>query len=213
MSFQTLEAVATGTAVVRVNLLPPEIEDARRAKRLRVGLGGALLVVLAAAAGGYALTVGHVSDAQAALEAEQARTADLQAQQLPYAEVPVVQNELQEVSAVKTTVSAGDVAWYRYVDQVAAGAPADLSFTSLVFGLTGTDAATADPLSVAGIGTLTVNGQTKSQGQVASWLEGLAAVNGLADPRLSSSVLDPATGVVTFTSGATVTADALNDQQ
>ena len=58
-----------------------------------------------------------------------------------------------------------------------------------------------------------MNGQTKSQGQVASWLESLATVDGLSDPRLSSSVLDPASGVITFTTGATVTSDALNTQQ
>ena len=215
MSFQTLEAVATRTAVVRVNLLPPEIEDARRAKRLRAGLGGALLLVVAASAAGYALTLGHVSDAQAGLEAEQSRTAALQAAQQPYAEVPVVQKQLQQLSAVRDSVSANDVSWYRYIDQVSAGAPADLSLTSLVFGLTSTaDSSTAaDPLAVAGIGTLTVNGQTKSQGQVASWLESLATVDGLSDPRLSSSVLDPASGVITFTTGATVTSDALNTQQ
>ena len=217
MSFQTLEAVATRQSVVRVNLLPPEIEESRRSKRLRAGLGGALLLVVLGAGAGYAMTLGHVADANAALEAEQARTPGLQAAQAPYAEVPKVYAQLAEVVAVRDAVTANDVAWYRYVDGIAAGAPADTALTSVVFTLSGpsdaTGAPAADPLAVSGVGTLSVNGQTKSQDAVAAWMEGLTTLPGIVDPRLSSSTYDPESGLVSFTTTATVTADALSGRQ
>ncbi|WP_432511092.1 PilN domain-containing protein [Kineococcus sp. SYSU DK001] len=216
MSFQTLEAVATRQRVVRVDLLPPEIAQARRSKRLRAGLAGSLAVVAVAAGAAYAISAGHVADAESALAAEQARTPALQAAQRPYAEVPQVYAQLRQVQQVQDSVTANDVAWYRFVDGIAAGAPADTALTTVSFALA--DAAQAsgaegDPLAVPGIGTLSVSGQTTSQAQVATWMESLTRTAGLVDPRLSNSSYDPQTGLVTFTTSATVTADALSHQQ
>ncbi|ABS04482.1 PilN domain-containing protein [Kineococcus radiotolerans] len=217
MSFQTLEAVATRTAVVRVNLLPPEFEEARRARRLQIGLGACLITVVAAAAGAYGVTAGHVADAQSALEAEQSRTAGLQAAQAPYAEVPKVEAQLRDAQAVAESVAAHDIPWYSYVDQLATNAPAELSLTSLTFAVNDTSAGTSatgtDPLAVTGVGTLSVTGQTKSQDKVAGWLESIGTIGGLANPTLTNSAYDASSGVVTFTSGATVTEAALLTEQ
>ncbi|WP_432498594.1 PilN domain-containing protein [Kineococcus auxinigenes] len=215
MSFQTLEAVASRTAVVRVNLLPGEFAEARKAKQLRLALAGSLVVVLGACAGAYGITAGHVAAADEALAAEQARTPALLAEQEPYAEVPTVLKQVEDAVQVREAVAQGDIPWYSYLDQLAAVAPTELSFTSLNLQLTTTaDAgASADPLQAAGVARIAVVGETKTQGKVADWLDAVAGVPGVADPRLSSSTLDPSTGVVTFNADMTLTADALLGEQ
>jgi Tfp pilus assembly protein PilN len=216
MSFQTLEAVAARTAVVRVNLLPGEIAEERRTRRLRAGLAGSLVVVLGACAGAYVLTIGHVAAADDALVAEQAKTAPLLAAQEPYAEVPAVLKQVETAVALQKTVAQGDVPWYSYLDQLAAVAPAGLSFTSLNVQVSVADAsatASADPLQPAGVATITVVGETTAQNTVADWMEAVAAIPAVQDPRLSSSVLDPASGVVTFNADMTLSADALLGEQ
>ena len=216
MSFQTLEAVASRTAVVRVNLLPGEIAEERRTKRLRAGLAGSLVVVLGACAGAYVLTLGHVAAADDALAAEQAKTAPLLAAQEPYAEVPAVLKQVETAVALQKTVAQGDVPWYSYLDRLAAVAPAGLSFTSLNVQVSVADTsatASADPLQPAGVATITVVGEAKAQNTVADWMDAVAAIPAVQDPRLSSSVLDPVSGVVTFNADMTLSADALLGEQ
>ncbi|NAZ84611.1 PilN domain-containing protein [Kineococcus indalonis] len=215
MSFQTLEAVATRTSVARVNLLPAEVGSARRGRLLQAGLALGLVGVLGVSAAAYAVTAGHVGTATEALEAEQQRTLQLQQAQRRYVEVPRVLAELETARRVQQDVTSGDVPAYELLDQLAAGAPQDLSLTNVSLDTTAATSTAAstgtptDPLAVQGVGTLEVTGQTKTQAQVAAWMDQVAGIAGLADPRLSTSTLDPVQGVVTFNATATVTADAL----
>ncbi|WP_369052260.1 PilN domain-containing protein [Kineococcus terrestris] len=217
MSFQTLEAVATRSRVVRVDLLPPEIGQARRDRRVRLALGGALAAVVGVCAGAYVITLGHVAVANDDLAVEQARTAALQAEQAPYAEVPKILAEVETAVSVQQAVSAGDVPWYSYLDQLAAVSPTELSFTSVTMQVTGTSTdatgAVADPLQQPGVASVTVAGQTTSQTKVADWLDAVAGIPGVADPTLSSSTFDPGTDVVTFDAGLTLTDAALSAQR
>ena len=215
MSFQTLEAVATRTSVARVNLLPTEVGQARQGRFLKGGLALALVGVLGISAAAWSVTAGHVAAATEALEAEQQRTLQLQQAQRPYAEVPRVLAQLETAQRVQRDVTSGDVPAYELLDQLAVGAPEDLSLTNVSLDTTAATStatateATTDPLAVPGVGTLKVTGQTKTQAQVAAWMDQVAGIAGLTDPRLSSSTLDPVQGVVTFNATATVTADAL----
>ena len=224
MSMQTLDALTTRTRVARVNLLPPEIGEARRFKRVQAGLALALVGVVGAAAGAYALTLGHVGTATTALEAEQAKTAALTAEQAQYAEVPQVLAEVQAVQRLSQDVTAYDVAWYSYLDAVATKAPEGVSLSSLSFSVAPVGAVDAtaaaattevapDGLSAPGVGSVNISGQTTSQALVASWMEQLGSIPGCADPVLSSSTLTEDTGVISFTTSATVTDSALLAQQ
>lgn len=176
-------------------------------------------MVAAACAAGAVISGQHVSEAQDRLAADQARTAPLRAAQQPYAEVPVVQAQLASAEKVRDAVNAYDVAWYEYLDRIAVTSPQGLSFTSLALSVN-TEAsqpaaagATVDPLAVTGVGTLTVTGQTKSQGQVAAWLDSVATIPGVATPSLASSALDAANGVITFNATASLTDAILQSKQ
>ncbi|MGH8938093.1 MAG: hypothetical protein ACRDV2_01960, partial [Actinomycetes bacterium] len=47
----------------RVNLLPPEIEEQRRFRRVQAGLGGAVAVAVALVAAGFVMANSEVSSA------------------------------------------------------------------------------------------------------------------------------------------------------
>ncbi|WP_337062734.1 hypothetical protein [Kineococcus sp. G2] len=214
MSFQTLEAVATQQTVVRVDLLPPEIGQQRAFRRLQLALAGGVAVVAGMAGAAAIITLGHVSTAQEALDAEQAKTPALQRTQQQYAEVPQVLGELAQVQSARDTAKAYEVPLYAYLDRIATGAPSDLSLSSLTIAVTagsGSSSGTVDgttPVVADGIGTVNVTGSTKSQDKVAAWMESLEAIDGLDATALSSSQRDEQ-GTVTFTTSSTLTSAAL----
>ncbi|WP_432522469.1 hypothetical protein [Kineococcus sp. SYSU DK006] len=221
MSLQTLDALTTRTSVVRVDLLPREVAAARGSRLLRIGLGAGLAAVAGVACAATLVTAGHVSTAKEALAAEQQRTLQLQQAQRAYADVPVVLGQLEDAKDVQRQVTAGDVPTYLLLDQLAGRAPLDLALTAVDLKVTpgaATGAATgaaeevvgADPLAVAGIGTVSVTGQTRSQAQVAAFMDAVDTIGGMTGTRLSSSTLDPATGLITFTTTTTLTDDALS---
>lgn len=217
MSFQTLEALTVRARVARVNLLPADFAVARRTRRTRLVLGAGVLVVAGLCAGAAVISGQHVSDAQSALSAEQGRTAPLQAAQRPYAEVPKVLAELNSAQQVKKAVDQYDVAWYSYLDRFSTSAPTGVVMTSLAFKVTtgseSTPAENTNPLAVAGIGTVTVAGQSTSQDLIGTWMDNLTTVDGVTEPTLASSNKDATTGVVSFNAGATLTAAALQSSR
>ncbi|MEW1957548.1 hypothetical protein [Kineococcus sp. NPDC059986] len=221
MSMNTLQDLTTHTTVARVNLLPPGLDDARKLRQLQMGLGAGVLVTVALVGLGYVIGAGHVSTAQDALASEQARTVQLQTEQRQYAEVPKVEAQVVAAEKAQAAVNAPNVSWAGMLDAIATSGPANNSFQSLALALdpaatgatgVGTTAPT-DPLGVPGIGTLTITGATRSQNDVASVLEGLTRVQGLAHPLLSTSTFAPDTGVVDYTTTATITPDALLNKQ
>ncbi|NAZ81696.1 hypothetical protein GTR02_07675 [Kineococcus sp. R8] len=221
MSFATLEAVATQSVVARVDLLPEGFDDARRFRRVQLGLGAGLLAVVGLVGLAAVIGAGHVRAAEDALAAEQTRTLQLQRQQAAYREVPVVAEQLDAARSAQRAVTAFDVSWFGMLDAVAANTPAATSVTTMT--LTLDPAATApggagivpaaDPLGVPGVGGVTVVGTAPSQDAVASLLEGLARVPGLAHPLVSSSTAAAGTAGVSYTTTATITPDALLNQQ
>lgn len=223
MSFQTLEQIATHATVVRVNLLPPEIEAARRSSRLRLALAGGLVVVAGFCGAGFVMTLGHVTDAQSALSAEQGKTAALRAQQKPYAEVPSVLKNVQDAVNAEKTVKGGNIPWYSYIDQISQQSASDITFTSMDLQKTTTAATTtgataeaANPLVPSGIATVAVVGSAPSQDAVAAWLDAMATIPGVSSPQLQSTSVSTGdasgAGSVTFNASLTLTAAAAGQQ-
>ena len=210
MSFQTLEAVASRTRVVRVNLLPAGFDQPRKDRRLRVGLGVALVAVAGLAGAGYHITLGHVAEADTRLEAAEARTAELRAAQAPYAEVPQVLAQVEAARDVRTQVSATDVPYYAYLDRLATAAPVDLTMSTVTF--TAGAAADAATATAGGVGTLTVTGETLQMDTIASWMDNVSTIRGLEGASVSDAHRDDR-GVVTFNATATLTDDALTTNQ
>lgn len=225
---QTAETVVTPVLhqrVARVNLLPSEIEEARRLRRTQAGLAAGLGVLVLAIGGVYALQVQDKNDAATALSATQAETTRLQAEQAKYADVPRTIAAIDAAEAARSTAMTNDVEWFRTLNNFSLTLPNNVWFTNLTLALqeatpaaTGTAASTATAPattpadSSAPIGLLTVEGIAMTHPDVATWLDVLGRQPGMADAYFSNSTRAKigTKPVVNFTSTSTITADALS---
>ena len=204
----------------RVNLLPPEIFEARKLRRTQIGLSGVVLAVVAAAGAGYFFAAASADAAQDELATEKAKTSVLQAEQAKYAEVPKVLAQVDSAKAAQETAMATDVLWDRYLNDLALTYPSEVwlgNLTATVAGTAGTPAAAApvagsNPLATPGIGTITFTGTALAHSDVASWLDVLDGTPGFADGYFTNSTRSEIDGqdVVEFTSNVVVTGDALS---
>ncbi len=211
--------------VPRVNLLPPEVLQARRFRvvRWRLMLAGAATLALVAGAVYWAQS--GVGAAQDELAITQAQTTLLHRQEAKYATVPALLSQLDAARSARQVALGQDVLWYRFLNDVALATPANVSLTTLSATLTATSGAAAapssgsDPLVPAGIGSVTVTGTAAGYPDVAAWLQSIAAVKGLDASTLQNATRGAASsggstsaapGAVTFTTTVVVTAAALS---
>jgi Tfp pilus assembly protein PilN len=211
--------------VPRVNLLPREILENRRFRRVQVLLAFAVVLTLALAGAAFWWSDRTVTEARDSLEVVEARTVALQKKQRDYAAVPQTLAELDYARTARETVMTNDVAWYRYLGDLGDAAPTDVYFDSLTLTVPGsgeggaggavatpaTESATADPFMPAGaLGTVSIQGISGTYLKVATWLDALDKVTGLDVSTLdSANRTDGIDAPVTFSSGITVTDGAL----
>src|SRR3954451_20788693 len=88
----------------RVNLLPPEIGEARRLKKTQAALAGGLALVVVAMGAVYLVQVQDKQRAEDELAASKAETVRLQAEQAKYSDVP------KTITAIDAAVDARSAA-------------------------------------------------------------------------------------------------------
>lgn len=205
----------TGSGLVtlpRVNLLPPEVGELRRFRRIQGGLGAGVLATVGVVA---LLLLGALSSVDAANQELDAATAEgtrLQAEKVQYAEVEAVYAQAAAAEAMLTEAMGEEIRYSGFLSDLALTVPENVWFKSLVFTQDVVDPAVGS--TEPGVGTLTVTGVGFSHEDVAVWLESLAGQQGYADPAFSSSAdstIGPRT-VVDFTSSAVLTPAALSGE-
>jgi Tfp pilus assembly protein PilN len=219
MSTLTGRDVSTRFATLpRVNLLPPEIDEQRRFKRVQGLLGIGVLASVGVVGALFLVANGQVTSAQDELSSQQAKGRSLDAQAAKYAEVPLV---YAQVDAARTQLAAamGQEVRYSYLlNNLSLNTPGKVWLTSMTVEQPDT-ATIAAPSAVAapdyltpGIGTLVFQGHGYTHNDVAAWLKALATTDGLAQPYFTSSKVEPigSESSVTFTSQATLTDAALS---
>jgi Tfp pilus assembly protein PilN len=194
---------------IRANLLPDEIVAARRLSRLkrRMGVGiGALAVLLAA---GYGYSWWQTSKAEDSLATAQFQTNDLTSKLTSFEPLIAAQTQTTQIRSELSTAMADDLQWSKLIASVSKAAGGQLVVTS--FGGTISASVEASPLNNSGqqiVGTLTISGNTPDYRSVASFVDTLSTLKGLA-------VVDPATvsggahGEYTFSVTVSLTTDAL----
>jgi hypothetical protein len=201
-------------AVPKVNLLPPEIIEARRFAGLQRRLVLLVLVAVVGCAAATGWAQGRVSAAQGELDAARGRIGVLQAEKAKYAEVPKVTAAVDAALTTRQQAMAADVLWYRYLNDLALATSSSTWLSSMTATLTGSvPAPGSDPLSPPGIGTLAISGQTTSLPNVGVWLEALDGITGVKGSTLVAATregLADAGGAVTFGTTSVLTTDALS---
>lgn len=213
MSLLTKQDEAVGTGLVtlpRVNLLPPEIEERKRFRRIQVGLGAGVLAAVGAVAFGVVLASAGVSSANGELEAATAEGSRLKAETAKYADVTAVYTQSAAAQAMLAEAMGEEVRYSRFMSDLSLSVPENVWLTSLTFAQAPVDPAVGS--TEPGVATLTVNGKGFSHEDVAMWLESLAGQKTYTDPHFSSSteVLIGERKAVEFTSTATLTPAALS---
>ncbi len=208
--------------VPRVNLLPQEIIDSRRFRRTQqyLALGVVGCVVVCGAAVLWASQ--DVARAQDELAAVQAETAILQLEQAKYADVPRVLAQVEGAKLAREQAMSSDVAWYRYLNDIALSIPSTVWLSNISVSVTATSSTStlpsANPLAPTGIGDVTFEGGAIRYPDVATWLESLDKVKGFDGVSLGDTTIDEASarargtkdGPVKFANKVVVTEDALS---
>jgi Tfp pilus assembly protein PilN len=210
----------TGAAVrldslPRVNLLPPEIAESRRFRRIQMGLGGAVLGAVGIVALLYVAASSSVSSAQSNVDSANARHTSLQAETAKYGDVTAVYARAAAAQAMLTQAMGEEVRYSQFLNDLSLTVPESVwlksvTFTQTAAGAPGAAAATTTVLAKPGIGTVSFTGVGFKHDDVAVWLESLASQKGYADPYFSTSTeaLLGTRKTVNFTSTATLTSAA-----
>lgn len=217
----TLTAASTAT-LPRVNLLPPEIEERRRFRKVQTGLGAAVAVALAAVGALTLLAAGQVSDAQGDLDAAKSENTTLQAKANEFADVPKVIAQVEAAEAQLSEAMGKEVRWSYFLNDISLKVPGKVWLTSMTVtqDVDGAAAAAAgNPTAPTdgsflspGVGTVTFEGAGYRHNDVAAWLDALAKQKGLTQPYFtnSSKELIGDESSVKFSSQATITDEALS---
>lgn len=219
MSTSILQDVSTRVATLpRVNLLPPEVESARRFRKVQVGLGAGIAASAVVVGALVLMANGQVNDARDSLDAAKSRGVALQAEQAKYADVPKVYAAVEARQAQLAQAMSKEIRWSYFLNDLSLRTPAKVWLTQMtvtenVDTIAATAAATATPTyGTPGIGTITFQGKGYTHNDVAAWLRALAGQPGLADPYFTKSAQDKigTEDSVSFDSQAVITDKALS---
>jgi Tfp pilus assembly protein PilN len=196
----------------RVNLLPPEIAERRRFRRIQYGLGAAVLSAVGVVAAGFVLATGSVNAANEELVLATAETTRLEAETAKYADVAAVYAQAAAAQAMLTEAMGQEVRYSSFLSGLSLSVPDNVWVTSVSFAQA--EVAPAVGSTEPGVGTLTVSGKGFSHEDVALWLESLAGQDTYTNAYFSSSTeaLIGQRTVVEFTSTATLTPKALSER-
>ena len=206
--------VAVAAPLPRVNLLPPEIAERQRFRRIQVGLGAGLLAATGVVALLQVAAVGSRADASAELAATGSRGAALRAETTEYAEVQRIHADAAAAKRMLAEAMSQEIRFSTLLDDLSRSVPDDVWLENVTFTQAAPPAAgtaVAAPVA-AGVGTVSFTGLGGSHDDVATWLESLAGQERYADATFTKSTVEPQGDrpAVGFTSTATLSPAALS---
>jgi Tfp pilus assembly protein PilN len=208
---QTAQPVGTGVVVLpKVNLLPPEIAEGARFRRIQLALGGGVLAAVGVVALLYVGASSSLNEANTELESATATGAQLQAEAAKYADVTAVYAQAAAAEAMLTQAMGEEVRYSQYLNDLSLTVPENVWVNNVTFAQAAVPPALGS--TEPGIGTVTFTGVGFKHDDVAVWLESLAKQKGYANPYFSSSTeaLVGTRKTVNFTSTVTLTPAALS---
>lgn len=190
MASQTLIQTA---AVAKVNLLPPEIDEKRKARRVQVGLAGAVAATVGVVGVLYMGQVSALSSANDDLATERASGSRLAAQEKTLENVRDIYATADAKNALLKRATGDKVLFSSYLTDLSLSIPDNVWLTNVTFDEalpalgSGTKGARTSKVPVVGIGTVTFEGVAFDHDDVAAFLDALAKQSGYANPYFTSS--------------------------
>lgn len=203
-----------------VNLLPPEIAEAAKFRRLQTMLGALIAVTILAVGALWFMAHSQAKSAQDDLTAAQQNAVGLQAQVSTYDNVPATTQELATAQVQLATAMEPEVRWSFYLNDMSLTIPDSVRLSELVVDepyarSLGTTPQTSTGVEGGlGVGNIHYAGAATSYDAVARWLQVQTHEWGVTEPwpidvqnPSSQTTVKP---VITWSSKITVTADALS---
>jgi Tfp pilus assembly protein PilN len=203
----------------KVNLLPPEIADRHKLRKLQAGLGGVALAAVAVVGLLYMQAGSGKTDAQARLDAARGLEPGLQSQTQKLANVPAEKAQIEAAGASLKAAMSSEVLWSDVMDNFRRYLPDGVRMTSLATTAvtpTAAVAGTSKPNAIAAtkpsnvIATVQIAGRAVDLNAVAAELDELAKVPGLTNVYLTTTTKSVATGTQASVADFTATADITN---
>lgn len=222
MTTQTVQTAGVA-ALPRVNLMPPEIAEALRFRRLQLAMGGAVLVSAVLVGALYSHAKGGIADAQTQLTTAQNQQTALQTKLNGLSSVRTTFADVEAKQQLLQQAMGQEIRWSYMLNDLSFRIPNNVWLTSVQ--------ATEDPAGVgaaaavssttpvpgtltSSLGTVTFSGIAFKHDDVATWLDALAKEKGFAQPTFTSSS-ETAIGtrrLVGFNSSVQLTEHALSNR-
>jgi Tfp pilus assembly protein PilN len=206
------------SAMPRVNLMPPEIGEAERFRRLQLAMGCAVLASAVVVGGLYMHGKSSVTDAQKQVAAAQLQQTTLQAKLNSLASVKATFAAVQARQQMLQQAMGQEIRWSYMLNDLSFRIPSSVWLTGMQASenLTGIGTSTAPAAStlpgapVSNIGSVSFSGVGMKHDDVATWLDALAKERGYSQPTFSSSteVAIGTTSVVDWNTSVTLNANA-----
>lgn len=196
---------ATRLLPIRANLLPTEITAGRNARRTRLVLAGAVLLVVVLLGVWFLYALQQKSDADADLAAATEQIQAVQKRKSGYRGLTAAISQQEAIAGQLKTLLKDDLPWASTLDTVRnSGTRAGATVTQMTGSLVGMDNAGTTAGAVA---ILSISGSAPDKKTVANFVDALATLDGIANPYLTSATQDK--GGVQFSLTAELTAEAL----
>ncbi|HVQ89814.1 MAG TPA: hypothetical protein VMU51_02150 [Mycobacteriales bacterium] len=202
--------------MIAADLLPLEVVESRRDRRVRGVVLVALASFVAVLVAWYALSAYQTSQARAALATAQQSGDAMLRQQRVYSEVVKVQAESAVITVQLASLLANDLQWSRLLDKVVASRPVGVTLTGVTGALTPTVQAAGsaaivlpDTTGERQVGTLTISGSAPDTVTVAAYVDALGKVKGLGNPLLGGVTSQSGKLTLQFTVQLDITSGAL----
>jgi Tfp pilus assembly protein PilN len=181
---------------IGANLLPDEIMDARRVRKVRWIVITSLVLFIGLLVAWYLRATTVTDDAEVTAVRAQTQVQKLQKQQKEFDQVVSVQADSKAISSQLSTLFGKDLQWAKLSGEVQAAAPKGISLTAVLGSVT---LGNAVPEAGSGhlpstsvektIGAVTVSGTGPDKATIAAYVDALAKVPGLANPQISDVAL------------------------
>jgi Tfp pilus assembly protein PilN len=191
----TTQTVQSASPVVmpQVNLMPPEIAETERLRRLQRAMAGAVVVSAVLVGGLYWHTKQGVTSAQNQLTAAEAQHSSLQVKYNSLNDVQQVFTQVQAKRLLVQDAMGQEIRWSFVLNDLTTAVPDNVWLSGMTAQETATPGSTAAPIvgadgTTSGVGNIVFTGMAFRHNDVANWLDSMAGVKGFADPSFTSSI-------------------------
>jgi Tfp pilus assembly protein PilN len=194
----------------QVNLLPPDILQGQRYRRLTLTVLTAGAIILALIVGFFVVQVGRLGSVNSDIAAKEQSNAQLQSQIDSLQKYDDLQVQAQQAQSQLDAAYAGEVSFSGMLMDLSRVIPSDAYLDTFAATITGPPAAatggttTTTPL----IGTMTTGGQAIGFDSLSIWLTRLELVKGWVNPWMPTITANPTVpNAFTFTTSVDLTQD------